>query len=31
VIVRCTARLLKLLDPGELADVPPAPEDWYGR
>ena len=28
MIVRCTARLLKLLDPGELADVPPAPNDW---
>jgi len=31
VIVRCTARLLKLLAPGEVADVPPAPEDWYAN
>lgn len=31
MIVRCTARLLKLLAPGELADVPPAPEDWYAN
>jgi hypothetical protein len=31
VIVRCTARLLKLLAPCELADVPPAPDDWYAN
>jgi hypothetical protein len=31
VIVRCTARLLKLLAPGELADVPAAPDDWYAN
>ncbi len=31
MIVRCTARLLKLLAPGELADVPPAPDDWYAN
>jgi len=31
VIVRCTARLLKLLAPGELADVSPAPDDWYAN
>jgi hypothetical protein len=31
VIVRCTARLLKLLARGEVADVPPAPDDWYAN
>ncbi len=31
MIVRCTARLLKLLTPGELADVPPAQDDWYAN
>jgi len=31
VIVRCTARLLKLLAPVELADAQPAPDDWYAN
>lgn len=31
MIVRCTARLLKLLAPGALADVPSAPNDWYAN
>ena len=31
MIVRCTARLLKLLAPGEIANVPPAPDDWYAN
>lgn len=31
MIVRCTARLLKLLAPGQVADVPPAPDDWYAN
>ncbi len=31
MIVRCTARLLKLLAPAEVADVPPAPDDWYAN
>ena len=31
MIVRCTARLLNLLASGELADVPPAPDDWYAN
>lgn len=31
MIVRCTSRLLKLLAPVELAEVPSAPDDWYGN
>lgn len=31
MIVRCTARLLKLLAPGEVADVSPTPDDWYAN
>lgn len=31
VVVRCTARLLKLLAPVELADAQPAPDDWYAN
>lgn len=31
MIVRCTARLLKLLAPGEIADMPPAPDDWHAH
>lgn len=31
MIVRCTARLLKLLTPTELAEAPPAPDDWYAN
>lgn len=31
MIVRCTARLLRLLAPGEVADVPSAPNDWYAN
>ncbi len=31
VIVRCTARLLKLLAPDELTDAKPAPDDWYAN
>lgn len=31
MIVRCTARLLKVLAPDELADLPPAPDDWYAN
>ena len=31
MIVRCTSRLLKLLAPVELADVQPAPDDWYAN
>jgi len=31
MIVRCTARLLKLLAPDEITDVPPAPDDWYAN
>lgn len=31
VIVRCTARLLALLAPGEVAVVPSAADDWYAN
>jgi hypothetical protein len=31
VIVRYTARLLKLLDPVEVAELPPAADDWYAN
>lgn len=31
MIVRCTARLLKLLAPDELTDAEPAPDDWYAN
>lgn len=31
MIVRCTARLLKLLTPLEVSGVPPAPDDWYAN
>lgn len=31
MIVRCTARLLKLLAPAEVSDVSPAPDDWYAN
>jgi hypothetical protein len=31
VVVRCTARLLKLLAPIEVAEVPPATHDWYAN
>lgn len=31
MIVRCTERLLKLLAARELADVSPAPDDWYAN
>jgi hypothetical protein len=31
VIVRCTARLLKLLAPHDVVDVPPAADDWYAN
>lgn len=31
MIVRCTARLLALLSPRELADVPASPDDWYAN
>lgn len=31
MIVRCTARLLKLLAPNELVELPPAPDDWYAN
>ncbi len=31
MIVRCTARLLTLLTPGEVAGVSPAPDDWYAN
>ena len=31
MIVRCTARLLKLLTPIEVSDVPSAPDEWYAN
>lgn len=31
MVVRCTARLLKLLAPIEVADGPPATHDWYAN
>ncbi|UUY03868.1 hypothetical protein LRS13_24970 [Svornostia abyssi] len=31
VIVRCTARLLKLLAPVDIADAPSGPDDWYAN
>ncbi len=31
MIVRCTARLLRLLAPGELTDAEPAADDWYAN
>ena len=31
MVVRCTARLLKLLAPVEVADAQPAPDDWYAN
>lgn len=31
MVVRCTARLLKLLTTNELAELPPATNDWYAN
>ena len=31
MILRCTARLLKLLAPNEWVELPPAPDDWYAN
>lgn len=31
MVVRCTARLLKLLAPTKLSDVTAAPDDWYAN
>lgn len=31
MVVRCTARLLKLLAPTEDSDVSPTPDDWYAN